>query len=107
MARFHGKIGFIATEETSPGVWSSVETVKTYFGDVNRAGYRWENVSSSANDQAVVTNYISIVADQFAYDHIGAMRWVEWMKQKWCINSVEVNKPRITLTIAGLYNGAD
>lgn len=107
MTRFHGKVGFVKTEETAPGVWSSVETVRPYFGDVNRMGYRWEPIQSSTNDQIVVSNYISIVADKFAYDNFDGMRWVEWMGKKWQINSVEVNRPRITLTIAGLYNGLD
>lgn len=107
MTRFHGRIGFARTEETAPGVWSPTETVRTYFGDVNRMGYRWEGVQSSVNDQFAVTNYISIIADKFAYDNFSGMRWVEWLGQKWKINSAEVNPPRITLTIAGLYNGTD
>lgn len=107
MTRFHGRIGFAQTEETAPGVWSTTETVRTYFGDVNRRGYRWEAVQSSVNDQFVVTNYISIVADQFAYENFDGIRWVEWLGKKWQVNSVEVNRPRITLTIAGLYNGSN
>ena len=107
MTRFHGKIGFVKTEETAPGVWSTVETVRSYYGDVKRMGYRWEAVQSSTNDQIVVSNYISVVADKFAYDNFDGMRWVEWLGKKWQINSVEMNRPRITLTIAGVYNGSD
>lgn len=104
MARFHGNVGFVSTVETAPGVYSPEETVRLYFGDVNREGRRWDS-GQSVNDQMVITNYISIVADKFAYENFSAMRWVEWMGQKWKINSVEVSRPRMTLTIGGLYNG--
>jgi len=106
MARFHGDIGFVVPVETAPGVWAPEEEVRTYFGDVNREGYRWEQ-GKSLNDQIVVTNYISIVADKFAYENLSAMRWVRWLGKKWSINSVEVNRPRLTITIGGLYNGTD
>lgn len=106
MARFYGKVGFVRTEETSPGVWSENAEARFYRGDVNREGRRWDS-GQKINDEFVITNYISIVADKFAYENFSAMRWVEWMGQKWKINSAEISAPRITLTIAGLYNGVD
>lgn len=106
MTRFHGKVGFVKAVETAPGVWTPTEVAKPYFGDVNREGYRWDS-GKSLNDQPVVTNYISIVADKFAYENLGSMRWVEWLGQRWKINSAEVARPRITITIGGLWNGTD
>lgn len=106
MARFYGEIGFASTEETSPGVFSEVTVKRFYRGDVNRHGYRWDS-GQQVNDSFVVTNYISIVADSFAYENFSAMRWVRWLGKKWKINSVEVNPPRMTLTFSGLYNGGD
>ena len=104
MTRFYGKVGFVETVETDTGVFSEKETIRFYRGDLNREGRRWDN-SSTVNDEFVITNYISIIADAFAYENFSAMRWVEWLGKKWKINSAEVNSPRITLTIAGLYNG--
>lgn len=106
MTRFYGKIGFVSTEETSPGVWTEKVEVRRYRGDVNREGRRWDS-GQKVNDEFVITNYISIVADKFAYDNFSAMRWVEWMGKKWKVNSVEIAAPRMTLTIGGLYNGDD
>lgn len=59
------------------------------------------------NDSFTISNYISIIADSFAYDNFSAMRWVEWMGRKWKIASVEVVPPRLTLAVSGLYNGGD
>lgn len=106
MARFHGNIGFVLYEETDVGVFSERSVVRPYFGDIKRHGYRWDH-GYGINDHPIVTNYIEIVADAFAYENIGAMRWVEWNGVKWQINSAEINRPRITLTFSGVYNATE
>lgn len=103
MARFHGLIGFVQTKETSPGVFVEDEIARYYFGDVKRYGYRWDH-GYGINDHPVVTNYIEIIADDFSIKNVGYMRWIEWNGVKWSINSAEINRPRITITFAGVYN---
>ena len=36
MAKWSGKIGFVVTSETKPGVWKEVATDRTYYGDLIR-----------------------------------------------------------------------
>ena len=104
MAKFYGKIGYDAgTLETSPGVWEEQLEERSYYGDVVRGTRRLES-GESINDNINVSNQISIVADAYAYEHIFAMRYIEWAGAKWKITDVEIQRPRLILTIGGLYN---
>lgn len=104
MAKYFGKIGFAHTEETSPGVWEEVITEKEYFGDVVRNSRRLES-SGYVNDNVTINNDISIVADPYAVQNIYAIRYLEWMGTLWKVSNVNVEYPRLTLSIGGLYNG--
>ena len=57
------------------------------------------------NDNVNIANQISIVADPFANQHFHNMRYVAYMGAKWKVTTVEVQRPRLILTIGGLYNG--
>ena len=105
MAKFYGSIGFVKMVETSPDVWEPEETVKKYCGDLKRNQRRWDNKSDTINEDLTVSNEVSIIADKFACENIGAMKWVEVMGCKWKINSVTIEYPRITMTVGGVYNG--
>lgn len=104
MAKFYGKIGYIETKETSPGVWTEVSTERDYFGDVINRSSRWQSSQDKQNDDLQVTNQISIVADPYALNNFSSMRYIEWMGALWKINSVSVEYPRLTLEIGGVYN---
>lgn len=108
MARFFGTVGFIRTEETDyenhPGVWEPIVTEREYYGDVMRNTRRWDQNSGSSNDNLVINNTISIIADSYAYGHIGAMKFVRWQGECWKITNIEIQRPRLILTIGGLYN---
>ena len=106
MAKFFGKVGYCETVETSPGVWTEQISEREYFGDVIRNHKRIQN-SEHLNDNLDVTNQISIVADPFAYSHFHAMRYVDWMGAKWKITDVEVEYPRLLLSMGGVYNGPE
>lgn len=103
MAKFYGKVGFMETEETSPGNWEEKTTERYYYGDVTRNMRRWDS-SSNQNDNLNVNNEISIVSDPYAVQNFHAIRYVEWMGALWKVNSVDVQYPRLTLSIGGVYN---
>lgn len=105
MAKFCGVIGFVETKETSPGVWSENEYYeRQYTGDVLRSIKRYEN-GENLNDNIQINNQFSIVADRYAYEHFFAMRYIRWMGTDWKITSIEDHRPRLILTIGGLWNG--
>jgi hypothetical protein len=104
MAKFYGEIGYAESSETAPGVWTDVITERNYFGDEIKNTRRLE-AGEGLNDNLVINNTISIIADPFAYQYFHAMRYVKWMGALWKITNVAVLRPRLILTIGGVYNG--
>ncbi len=103
MGKFYGEIGYAETVETTPGVWREYITERNYFGDVIRNISKMRD-GQNLNDNLVIDNQLSIVADPFAYEKFHAMRYVKWMGALWKITNVEVRRPRLILTIGGVYN---
>ena len=104
MAKFFGSIGYAETLETSPGIHREIITERDYYGDVIRNSRKLQS-GESVNDDVVVNNSLSIVADPYAYNHFFAIRYVKWMGAVWKVTNVEVQSPRLLLTIGGVYNG--
>lgn len=104
MARFHGKVGYGATVEESPGVFVDVITEYTYFGDVIRNS-RTLTEGENLNKDLSVGNSISIVVDAYARGNFTAIRYVEWMGILWTVTTVEVQSPRLLLTLGEVYHG--
>ena len=104
MARYSGKIGFVENQKTGPGKWEPVTTERMYYGDVNRAIRKLEN-GASVNDDVVINNEISIVADPYAQKHVFAIRYAVWQGTKWKVTNAEVLYPRLILTLGGMYHG--
>lgn len=104
MGRFYGQIGFLINEETVPGVWAEKIVERPYYGDVLKHRMNWQS-GDGLNDNITLNNDFSIVADTYAYENIGVMKYVKWNKVLWKISSAEIEYPRIRLTIGGVYNG--
>lgn len=108
MARFYGEIGYANTTDVDKtGVYQAEPVVKRmYYGDVIRNVRRWEK-GEGLNDDLTVSNTISIVADAYANDHFFAIRYVTWMGTRWKVKDVDVQPPRLILTLGGVYNGPE
>jgi hypothetical protein len=104
MAKFYGLIGFIKLIETTPGVYEETIIEKNYAGDVIRNSRRWES-ADKINDNLVINNQFSIISDSFATENFQTMRYVKWNGSAWKITNIEVQRPRLILTIGGIYNG--
>lgn len=104
MAKFSGKVGFVRPEETAPGVWVDKPYEKSYRGDIVRNYYRWQE-TQQLNSDPVMSNTISIVADAFAFDHLAYIKYVYWMGSAWSVTGIEPQRPRLNLTLGGVYNG--
>jgi hypothetical protein len=74
-----------------------------YYGELIRNTRRLQS-SDQLNDNVSVANEVSIISDPFANENFHSMRYVEFMGAKWKITDVEVNYPRLILTIGGVYN---
>lgn len=105
MAKFYGVIGYATTEETKPDVWVETITERPYYGDIIRESRRVESSQDSVNDGVSLDNEVSIVADLYAQENINEMRYVKIRGTAWKITSVEVQYPRLNISIGGIYNG--
>lgn len=103
MAKWYGEIGFAETVETKPGVWVEQITKRNYYGDVIRNSRRLQS-ANQLNDNINISNQISIVADPYANNNFHSMRYAEFMGTKWKISDIEVQYPRLILTLGGVYN---
>lgn len=103
MAKFRGIVGYVETQETKPGVFEEISTKRVYRGDVLRKSRRAES-SEQLNDNINISNQISILADEYAYKHFSSIRFVKYMGTLWKVTDIEVNHPRLTLSIGGIYN---
>ena len=104
MAKFYGPVGYVEMVETKPGVWSEQITERIHRGDVIRNVRRFQS-ADKLTDDLVINNEISIVADPYAIDNLRHIRYVEFMGAKWEVTNVNIERPRLILTLGGTYNG--
>lgn len=105
--KFYGMVGYATPREGTGdriGIDEDVIVEKPYYGDVLRNSRKYEK-GESVLDELKVDNKISIVADAFAWDNFFKMKYVQWMGALWNITNIEVERPRLILTIGGVYNG--
>lgn len=106
MAKYYGAIGYSLTKEepANSGIWVEKIEERFYYGDVLR-NRRQNKQGDKINDDISISNEISIIADEYAYQNFFAIKYVTWMGTKWKVTDVEIQRPRLTLSIGGGYNG--
>lgn len=105
--KFYDVVGFTTgTVETEPGSGVLVETVveRFYYGDITRNTRQIQN-PDKVNFDLSVSDAVSIVADMFALQSFAAIRYCQWMGTLWIVTNVEAQRPRLLLTLGGVYNG--
>ncbi len=75
-----------------------------YQGDVIRNTRKLED-GESVNADITVANSISVVADEYAFEHFFNIKYVRWAGVLWTITTVEVRSPRLILSLGSVYNG--
>lgn len=105
MGKFYGKVGFVTSEETSPGVWEEIATEKDCYGEIARDIRRWNAASERLNDDVSMDCQINILGDPYIFKNFSFIRFVEYMGVPWKVVSVESQYPRLVLHTGGVYNG--
>jgi hypothetical protein len=107
MAKFIGAVGYAETHETAPGVHEDIIIERRCTGDLIRNSRRITEESTGfiLNADIAVSNSVSIIADAYAISHFHAIKYVKWSGAYWTVNTVEVQSPRLTLRMGGVYNG--
>lgn len=102
MNKFYGTVGFIKTEETSPGVWEAHTEEHGYCGDLIRNIFR-NDPGSKVNSDVNINNQVSIVGDPYALENFQYIKFVRFLGTAWRVSSVEINYPRLVLTLGEVY----
>lgn len=103
MAKYYGEIGYAETIETEEGVWTERINTKKYYGDVLSVRSMYQS-TENLNDNINIRNKIAIISDPYANENFMHIRYIVWMGTKWKVTEVEVNYPRLILSIGGVYN---
>lgn len=106
MAKWYGIIGYDVPTEMKPGVWRHAITERYYFGDILSFNHRMQS-ADQLQDHFVIQNSLSIVADPFALESFRYIRYVSFMGANWEVSHVDVQYPRLILTLGGIYNGTN
>ena len=101
-------IGFEHTSEldpiNKPGVYTENIVEKRYYADVIKNYASIENSSEQVNANVSLSNNFSILADPYLKQNFSSIRYLTFMGTKWKISSVEVQFPRLILSVGGVYN---
>lgn len=108
MAKFSGVIGFATSVETTPGVWTDQIVERPYRGDILQNNRKWQfwREGERVNDNFAIENLISVLSDAYLYQNLPFVRYVKWLGSNWKVSKVEVNRPRIIITLGDVYNAA-
>lgn len=103
--KYAGNIGFVETTEFKDGVSRDTIVEKPYRGDVLQSQRYWNDASGDyqLNDNLMINNRISIVCDPYALRNIFKMKYLTWQNAKWKITNVDVQYPRLILTISDVW----
>lgn len=102
MSRFSGKLGFVMTRETEEGVWLEDVVEIPVKGTIRSLWVRNDN-NASVNTDLRLTNEISVLMDTKIKTHLETLKYVVWKGSKWEVQSIDVNYPRLTINLGGLY----
>lgn len=103
MNKWYGKIGYATMVESAPDVWIEDITERSYAGDIQRLSRRLQS-GEHLNDNVVISNQLSILSDPYAVQHFQDIRYAEVWGTKWKISNIEVNYPRLILTLGDQYH---
>lgn len=102
--KWYGEIGFDVPIIKAKGVYDHEFIPKQYYGDVINLSSRWQQ-TEHVNDDLKINVKISVMGDPFIEEKFPYIKYVKYMGHKWSVTEVTPNRPRMELTLGGLYNG--
>lgn len=104
MSRYAGLVTYVTQAETRPGVWTEVVEQHFMKGDMLRKGSSFQNGDKVHSDVSL-NHRVSLVADDYALGNYYDIKRLEVDGKQWVVESIEIQRPRIIVTLGGLYNG--
>lgn len=103
MTKFAGLVTYAAQQETKPGVWTNVVTKRPMRGDMLRAGSTVQN-DDKVNSNISLNHRISLIGDAYSFGNYFNIKAVSVDGYNWEVTSIELQRPRIIVTLGGLWN---
>ena len=106
MAQYSGMLGYVMpAKEDPPGIWKPSAVVeKLGRGDLIGQTINNEDVGG-LSDGITINNQLSIIMDPFVNKNLESLKYVILYGTRWEIKSMTINRPRVILTLGGVYNG--
>lgn len=105
MSRFWGYIGINKgiVESGTPGVVEyEIERVRVS-GEIRNARLSWPN--ANARERLSAQHVLSLITPEDSDIDYNGVVYVEWHNTQWAVTAIQYNRPRLELTMGGLYNG--
>lgn len=104
MTRFRDKVGYRLPDGLVDGVAQVSIVERVYKGDV------LETIASSpegekVNDDIRLQDRVSFLADAYALENFSRIKFVLRMGIPWIAQTVRVERPRIVVSLGGVYHG--
>lgn len=108
MARYSGMIGYEESAVEDPvgsGIYVDRIVERPAKGDLQWESARW-NSSGGINDKLSLSHKVSIVADPYASQHYANIKYAMVYGTPWKVTSIEVQRPRLILSLGEVWNGS-
>jgi hypothetical protein len=104
MTKFWGTIGINhGAVEGDPGIFTpTIEEVEVA-GNMRLESARWQN--HELGDSVTAKHVLSIVTPEDSKIDFAEAVYIHWQNQKWSVVAIKYMRPRVELTLGGLYNG--
>lgn len=105
MTRFSGIVGY-AREVRTNGVVETIITERSLKGDEKR-NVRYFATGETVLGKVSFQTRLEVMADAYALENenFKDIRFVEWAGGVWEVDSVQPERPRLTLVVGERYNG--
>lgn len=103
MGKYCGAIGYGVNTEIRPGVWASDPVERTVYGDIFK-DTSLNKKGEGLNDDISLNMKVSFIADPYALNNYSLIKYATHLGAKWKVKSIEVQFPRLVLTLGGGYN---
>lgn len=100
--KWYGQIGYRDNVEVEPGVWEDRITEVNKYGDVLR-NFKSNQQGNKINEDIGISNQISILADPYLLESFHKITYITFGGAKWNVSSVEVQYPRLIISLGSLY----
>lgn len=104
MTKFRGIIGIDrGPREISPGVYKQYIEEVTVTGEMRNDKLGWS--PHNLGDTVRAQHLLSIITPEESSIDFNSTVYIEWQGRKWSVQALQYKRPRVELTLGGLYNG--